>query len=275
MSTLDTPRHSAAWLGLREDADATARATDLLDPLRDQLPDMSPLVVCDLGAGTGAMGRWLARHLPGRQHWILWDRDPVLLRRAATTMVDTAADGAAVTVATRQADIAELTADDLTGAGLVTASALLDLLTRDQVDRIAAACVAASCPALLTLSVTGEVELTPPDPLDAELAATFNSHQRRRTGGHRLLGPDAVDAAERAFTRRDATVLARPSPWRLGPDQSALMRQWLRSWVAAACAQRPDLTGAASAYLERRLAAVDAGELRVVVGHQDLLAYRE
>ncbi len=46
-----------------------------------------------------------------------------------------AADGSPVTVQTREADITRLTAADLAGASLVTASALLDLLTVDEVER--------------------------------------------------------------------------------------------------------------------------------------------
>ena len=37
----------------------------------------------------------------------------------------------------------------------MTASALLDVLTREEIDTLAAACVGAGVPALLTLSVSG------------------------------------------------------------------------------------------------------------------------
>jgi SAM-dependent methyltransferase len=275
MSAGDTPRYSPAWLGLREAADAAARSPELLEPLRRRLAGVPRPVIHDLGCGTGSMGRWLAARLPGPQRWIMYDRDPELLDHAAANMVETAADGAPVTVDTRQRDITRLTAEDLTGADLVTASALLDLLTADEMDRLAAACAGAACPALLTLSVVGRVRLTPADPLDAEVAAAFDAHQRRSTGGRRLLGPDAVDAAVEAFGRLGATVLVRPSPWRLGADRAGLAAQWLRGWLAAACAQRPDLTAPGAAYLRRRLAAAEAGELGVVVGHSDLLAQYE
>jgi hypothetical protein len=273
MSAAGAPRYSPGWLALRESADAAARAPELLHPLRRHLTGGSRLVIRDLGCGTGAMGRWLAGRLPGPQHWVLHDRDPALLDRAAATMADTAADGSPVTVETRPGDITRLTAGDLTGTSLVTASALLDLLTREEVDGLVAACVGAACPALLTLSVVGRVEIAPADPLDAEITAAFNAHQRRSTGGRRLLGPDAVDAAAGAFTRHGATVLVRSAPWRLGADRAALTAEWLRGWVGAAREQRPDLADRAEAYLRRRLAAAVAGELRVVVHHRDLLAH--
>jgi hypothetical protein len=230
--TEQMPRVSSTWLGLRESTDAAARAAELVGLVRAHLAGASPnvrppghsaarrtdRVIHDLGCGTGSMGRWLAPQLPGRQHWILYDRDADLLEQAGAEMVDRAADGAPVTVETRQRDITRLTADDLDGAGLVTASALLDMLTVEEIERIAAACVGAGCPALLTISVVGRVDLTPAEPLDAQIAAAFNAHQRRTVGGRRLLGPDAVDATVDAFTRRGAATVLRPSPWRLGVD---------------------------------------------------------
>ncbi|MDQ0380976.1 methyltransferase domain-containing protein [Amycolatopsis thermophila] len=264
-----TTRCAPDWLALREPADAAARATALLAPLREHLtgrpdgpdpaqsgPHEPRLVIRDLGCGTGSMARWLAPRLPVPQHWVLHDSDPHLLARASVA-------GAGVTFQTLEGDLTGL---DLTGTSLLVTSALLDLLTPAEVDTLAAACAAAGCPALLTLSVAGRVELTPEDPLDAEVAAAFDDHQRR--GG--LLGPDAVAFATRAFERRGAIVHRAPSPWRLGRSEQALTGQWLRGWVAAAHQQDPRLP--ASDYTRRRLAALAAGELRVVVHHTDLLA---
>ena len=267
----DPPRYAPEWLELREGADAVARAPELLDPLRIRLanlPGRSGVVIHDLGCGTGSMGRWLAPRLDGAQHWILHDRDPYLLHFAAVASPRAAADGSRVTVETRRGDVARLTPDALVGASLVTASALLDVLTREEVDALVAACVGAGCPALLTLSVAGKVELTPADPMDAEIADAFNAHQRRDG----LLGPDAVTVTCEAFAAHGATVRVHPSAWRLGPDEAALTAEWLRGWIGAAVEERPELKERADQYLERRLAACAAGELSVLVHHSDLLA---
>ncbi|WP_223180101.1 SAM-dependent methyltransferase [Streptomyces griseicoloratus] len=266
------PRYAPEWLRLREGADARARARDPLGPLRARV-SMPPgradgLVVHDLGCGTGSMGRWLAPLLDGPQHWVLHDRDPYLLHFAAAASPRSAADGSRVTVETRRSDIAHLTPDSLAGASLVTASALLDVLTADEAGTLAAACAGAGCPALLTLSVTGRVELGPSHPLDGEITEAFNDHQRRSG----LLGPDAVAVVAEAFAGHGATVRTHPSPWRLGPGEAALTAQWLRGWVGAAVEQRPALRERADRYLTERLAACAAGELRVVVRHSDLLA---
>jgi SAM-dependent methyltransferase len=264
---------SPDWLRLREAADAAARATDLVEHVVQVLPDRRRTCIHDLGCGTGSMGRWLAPQLTGPQHWVGYDWDPDLLAQVATHTPGTASDGTVVTIETRQRDITRLQSSDLAGASLITASALLDVMTAAEVERFVTTCADAGCPVLLTLSVVGRVEVDPADPLDEAIAAAFNAHQRRTHEGRPLLGPDAVAVAVDTFTRLGAQVLVRPSVWRLGRDQAALAAQWLAGWVGAACEHRPDLADVAGAYLERRLAEASAGQLIVHVHHDDLLAW--
>jgi len=230
-------------------------------------------VIHDLGCGSGSMGRWLAPLLPGPQHWVLHDRDPDLLKVAAGHPPGPAADGAAVTVETRRSDIGGLDPEELAGASLITASALLDMLARDELAALVGLCVSAGCPALLTLSVVGRVGLTPADPMDDRLAAAFNAHQRRVAAQGRLLGPDAPAAATEEFARLGSEVLERPSPWHLGATNKGLAAEWLTGWLDAACEQQEELRAQASAYRSRRLAQAKAGQLSVTVGHADLLAF--
>jgi len=281
-------RVSPQWLALREPADAAARSAELAERVARRLP-AGRLVIHDLGGGSGAMGRWLAPRLPGPQHWVVHDRDPDLLALATAaagcvavavaggcvtvetrrsdiarlTSGDPAAGGS-VTVETRRSDIARLASGDLAGASLVTASALLDVLTAEELAAMLRAC--AGLPLLLALTVTGRVALRPADPLDQPIEAAFNAHQRRAG----RLGPDAVAAA--AAELRGAELHVRPSPWRLGAADAGLVAEWLDGWVAAACEQEPPLAAEAGAYRDRRLAQLAAGELAVTVEHADLLA---
>lgn len=233
---------SPEWLALREPADADARAVDLLDPVREWLAGVERPVIRDLGCGTGSMARWLAPRLDRPQHWVLYDQDRALLDHATASLI-TGDLAVPVTASAVQADVAGLTADDLAGADLVTTSALLDLLTADEVDGLAAACVGAGCPALLTLSVIGRVDLDPVDDLDFDLLAAFNAHQRRSTGGRRLLGPDAVEATAGAFGKLGVPVRVSPSPWRLGTAAGAAWTERRVDEVAARRAGRRRLSG--------------------------------
>jgi hypothetical protein len=256
---------SPRWLLLREPADAASRSAELAERLGRHLPAAGRLVIHDLGGGSGAMSRWLAPRLRGPQHWVVHDRDDLLLELAVATAPGPAVDGSAATVEAMRSDITRLAPGELAGASLITASALLDLLTADELARMLAAC--AGSPLLLALTVSGDVTLTPAEPLDALIGAAFNAHQRR--GG--LLGPDAVAAARAELHGTGAELAVRPSPWRLGAAHADLIAEWFCGWVAAACEQQPALDAEAGAYRERRLAQVAAGELAVTVGHADLL----
>jgi hypothetical protein len=261
-----------SWLALREPADVTARAGDLVDEIRDELPAGRPLVIYDLACGTGAMLRWLAPRLPGCQHWITYDLDADLLAVLDAAPGPVAADGSAVTTEIRRRDVTRLRSCDLAGAALITSSALLDLLTAEELRRLVCACASARCPVLITLTVTGAVQLWPPHPLDKAVAAAFNAHQRRTTGGSRLLGPDAADAACRAFAELGRDVETRASPWRLGPATRALTAAWFAGWLAAASKQDPRVAAETGGrYAPKRLADASAGRLRVFVHHRDLL----
>jgi hypothetical protein len=270
MSAAET-RVSRGWLALREPADAAARALELAERLGRESPVSGRWMIHDLGCGTGAMGRWLAPLLLGPQHWVLHDRDADLLEVAAADRPGLAADGAAVTVECKPSDISRLRPGDLTGATLITASALLDLLTAEELAELIAVCVGRRCPMLLTLSVVGHVDLTPADHLDARVAAAFDAHQRRMTERGRLLGPDAAQLAVEQLSRLGAVVVSRPSPWRLGASQADLAAEWFTGWVGAACEQDAGLADEAKPYIGRRLAQAARGELAVTVDHVDLL----
>jgi hypothetical protein len=235
------------WLELREPADAAARSGRLAERLARHLGE-GPLVIHDLGGGSGSMGRWLAPRLPQPQHWVVHDRDEELLALA----VEHPPPG--VTVEARCSDITRLAPEDLDGASVAVASALLDMLTADELARMLAAC--GGLPLLVAMTVTGRVAFEPADPLDAPLSAAFNEHQRRDG----RLGPDAVAAV-------GGDPIVRRTPWRL--THGELFELWFGGWVDAACEQAPEI--AAGGYRERRLAQAAAGELVATVDHADLL----
>ena len=269
--SVEAIRVSPEWLVLREPADAAARSAELAERLSRSLPDADLLVVHDLGGGSGAMGRWLAPRLPGPQHWVVHDRDADLLDLVVSDPPAAAADGAVVTVEARRSDITRPAPGDLADAGLVTASALLDLLTADELAGMLGACTAIGCPVLLALTVVGRVALIPGDPLDARVAAAFDAHQRRTTPAGRAAGPDAVPAVVEELRGTGAEVLVRASPWRLDAAHADLTAEWFCGWLAAACEQDPALAGDAGGYRDRRLAQAAAGKLAATVGHADLM----
>ncbi|MFH8251864.1 SAM-dependent methyltransferase [Microbacterium sp. B2969] len=260
---------SAEWLTLRETADARSRSRRLAHAAARILRE--PVVVHDLGSGTGSMMRWLAPYLPGPQTWVLHDWNPDLLEHAAAESAFDA-HGEPVDVDVSVEHVEHLRASDIEGATLVTASALLDVLTRDEVESIVQACVDAGAPALLSLSVIGRVRFEPADPGDHVFQEAFNDHQRRTAEDRTLLGPDAVTVVAESFRRAGWVVRVAGTAWRLGSSDAALAAEWLEGWVAAAVEQRPALLEWGQEYLQTRTRQLLSGDLRVVVHHADLLA---
>ncbi len=264
----------AAWLALREPADAAARSVALEEALARALAGRGGTLECvDLACGAGANLRRLAPRLPGPQRWRLVDADAALLAEAGRRCAGLrAADGAPVEVAYVQADLAAVDLDACcAGAALVTASALLDLVSAAWLDRLAAAIARGRPVALFALDYDGRRSCEPGDPDDALAHSAFDAHQRRDKGFGPALGPQAAAYAARALAARSFRVERARADWRLGPREAALQAELLRGWARAAAEAAPESRETFEAWLGRRLAQLDAGRSRLTVGHEDLL----
>ena len=160
---------------------------------------------------------------------------------------------------------------------LVTASALLDLVSADWLAGLLRVCVGSRSPLLLVLTYDGRLEISPAHPLDGTLLGLFNAHQRRDKGLGPALGPTAP---ERLADLADEWGFAREfgaSDWVLGPEDVALNTALIEGFAAAARDQAetgndaPALMLAIESWRETRLAQNAAGRLRLRVGHQDAL----
>lgn len=244
---------AASWLDLREPADHAARDPALLAAARTHLGDG---LAVDLGCGTGSTVRAFGT---GPARWRLVDRDPALLSLAVARH-----PGAG----TAEADLRDLPDLPLSGARLVTASALIDLVSRDWVEALADRLAALEAGLYAALNYDGFMAWTPDLPGDAEATEAFNRHQRGDKGFGAALGPDSGLYLAEAMARRGYDVRTAASPWRLGRDAAAL-REALTEGVGDA-AGAAGMRGAADWVQARRAAAVGAGSC--VVGHLDVLA---
>ncbi|BDZ52066.1 hypothetical protein GCM10025867_43070 [Frondihabitans sucicola] len=203
---------------------------------------------------------------------MLHDWNDALTRLALEGDPPTGRDGHPVSLRSSTGSLADIGADDLAGAGLVTASALLDVLTFDEVSAIVRACVEVGTPALFGLSVTGRIELDPPDARDRVIEAAFNAHQQRSEQGRGLLGPTGASVARNLFETAGWQVASADTFWRLGPREPELLDEWFTGWVGAAVEQDPALRADRASYVARRELQASRGELFAVVHHLDVLA---
>jgi SAM-dependent methyltransferase len=280
------------WLALREPADAAARSERLLQAVAARFTLETNLTVLDVGAGTGANARYLAERLHPQQQWLLVDHDPTLLIEASQRLRgwgearglgvsrDEGAwrvegEGLAVTFTTRLADLADLSAvpELFLDRRLVTASALLDLVSARWLESLASECRVAGAAGLFTLTYDGRFHCLPEEPGDDDIRALVNEHQHGDKGFGPALGPSACTVAAECFGALGYAVDREASDWHLEPDAAELQRQVIEGWARAAVQVAPDRAAFIRDWTDRRLAHVLEGHSRLVVGHEDLAVW--
>ena len=280
------------WLRVREPADVAARSEVLTRAIADAIVPGEPLCLLDLGTGTGSNIRYLAERLRGPQRWLAVDRSPFLLAAlperitswAGASGYEAWTDGRRCIVRgahfecdieTQERDVGTL--DDhriFAGRHIVTASALLDLVSASWLLALAAHCRVEGALALFAITYNGRFACTPSDAEDEMVRDLMNRHQKTYKGlGGRAEGPDAGAVAEQCFLQEGYRVRREPSDWRLGPADCDVQRLLIEGWAEAATEVAPDRAPAIARWRTRRLAHVEAGRSRVVVGHDDLAAW--
>jgi hypothetical protein len=283
---------SAEGRELREPFDAAARAARLVTDLKLHVAagtKEAPLHVVDLGAGAGSNLRYLAPMLGGVQRWRLVDHDSLLLDAAlAATHAWAAARGAE---ARRNGSRLEIRAADfecdveceragledlalgLPAGGLVTAAALLDLVSHDWLEALARRCRAARAAVLLALTYDGRTTAKPAEPEDPVVLAMFNRHQLFDKGFGPALGMRAAGAAETAFEAHGYELRIATSDWVIEPQDQGLQLALLDGWLGAALEIAPESRLALTSWHQRRRAHVLAGRSELRVGHIDLAGW--
>lgn len=259
---------SADWLTLREPYDLNARNPTVIDAVAAALEPLSPVRIVDLACGTGSTMRALSPFLPARQSWKLIDNDLSLLARAAVT--PRAKQVAATTIPLDLNRDLEAALDG--PIDLVATSALLDLVSEPWLDRLVVEIAARSIPFYAALSYDGRTKFTPPDPLDATIAAAVNLHQRTDKGFGSALGPAAATFAISRFEALGYSVARGSSDWDMGPDDFDIQAELLDGWTSAAHEVGAVLLADTTAWLTRRRGALAAGLASLSVGHVDFFA---
>lgn len=252
---------SETWLALRAGYDTTARSPVLERELARWAAARTAaagraLSVVDLGAGTGNNQRHLAPRLPVEQSWTLVDADPALLE---------AARRADPSVAVRGVDLAaDLEAAIPETTDLVTASALIDLVSAGWLERLLARVDAVGAALLVVLTYDGRTAWQPPDPVDGRVVELVNRHQRTDKGFGPALGPDAGPALARLAGAR---VSQATSDWVIAPNDAPMRSALVEGWTAAAIEISPGEATEIDAWRSRSL----GRQARLTVGHLDQL----
>ena len=270
---------TAAWLALREPVDHAARSAALTRDLLGALPP-GELRILDLACGTGSNLRYLRGQIvflntainAERQEtrsdpdWLLVDHDPSLL-----ALVPSAANVGVV-----EQDLRSLDTSLFDRRSLVTASALLDLVSESWLRTLVGRCRAQGAALLFALTYDGRITFEPIEPEDALVRDCVNRHQRTDKGFGPALGPSAVARAVDLFRAAGYVVRTASSDWVLmrtsAPD--ALQRELIDGWADAARTIAPDQLSSIDEWRRKRRNHVASGRSILVVGHHDLAAVR-
>ncbi|HEY6457467.1 MAG TPA: hypothetical protein VIY90_19490 [Steroidobacteraceae bacterium] len=284
---------STHWLALREPLDASSRAARLVGLLREALGDRpsqhARAEIIDLGAGTGANLRYAAPLLAGAQDWLLVERDPLLLAAtrqqirawSRSTQCHFTASGAQLAVQGERFEcrVRSLALDlavqldrlPLHRGVLLTASALLDLVSEPWLRMLMRRAAAVGAAVWFTLTYDGRIDCDPVEAEDQAVRELVNQHQRSDKGFGLALGPGAASTAAEILGEHGYRVHCAPSDWCLGADHAALQYALVEGWFEAACEIAPTRTGMLRAWRKLRRAHIDDGRSSLRVGHVDMV----
>ena len=286
---------SDEWLCLREPLDVASRSAELAAIVAQAVRPIEsrdlPIHVVDLGAGTGANLRYLAPLLGGFQDWLLAEGDPLLLDALGDRMriwADSSGarvfegEGGLIVRATRfechircvAIDLrTELDRVVLPKRCLLTASALLDLVSEDWLARLAQRSTNAGASVWFTLSYDGRIDCDPAEPEDGDVRELFNRHQLGNKGFGPALGPSASRRAAEIFEDCGYRTRSEASDWRVKCAHQGLQRALLEDWFDAASEIDPDRVSQLQKWRERRLVHIESGRSELIVGHADMIAW--
>jgi SAM-dependent methyltransferase len=271
---------AADWLSLREPVDHAARSEHLAGLLVQHLEAFDAINIVDLGAGQGSNLRWLAPRLPIPQRWLLIDHDPGLLELALGRSQKNP-PAKELSVDGRTADLADTRFQLLDGFDLVTASALLDLVSTDWLKHLAQACRSRSSAAYFALTVNGFWRIIDAkgnnitEDNDILVRDAFNRHQRRDKGMGAALGPMAAEAMPAIFSAEGYAVEARASDWVLPAGHAWTLKlgpALMTGWREAALEDNPSASSRIEGWFTQRMQQLNKGHLGIEVGHVDFLA---
>ena len=264
---------SAEWLALREPIDAAARSAFITSRLSELVRTYgaSPRFF-DLGCGTGANARYLCPRIPGPQEWVLLDSDQRHLQRAAELLAGYRRAGVSFEMRCLDLD-GGLDALLFQAGAVVSASALLDLVSGDWLGRLLQRSCASNAIVLFALSYDGRLVFEPGEPDDELIRALVNRHQATDKGFGPALGPSAATFVCARLEALRYQVLSSRSDWVLDRTHARVQESLLRGWAQAATEIAPGERGRCERWLSTRLGYLDRGQSAMRVGHQDVIGW--
>jgi SAM-dependent methyltransferase len=279
---------SVKWLNTRYPFDVAARNSEVEKAALMALPPDRDLRLLDLGAGTGNSCRYFIPKLPQNQEWLLVELNPDLIEAAKQQLVEFAkAEGykrlpsddglkfkGKKTIHIRFLQHSFLHLNDvldLSGFDLVTAGAVIDLLSTDMLEQLVQQFIGHVAPFLATINFVGLLFDQATD-RDRQYAALYMQHMQRERPFGRALGAHCIPFLESWLLIRDIPFLSGASDWMIRPEDTAMhafqldfMEEAITEMLAC-----PEAGEKLQEWLAQKRAASKAGQLSFRVQHFDI-----
>ena len=225
--------------------------------------------------------------MPQSPQWLLIDADSQLLATAQrlNQLVELSSDRLDPERAQRRRNVPNFLRADLTDErswprfnpdDLITASALIDLVSRQWLIGLIERCRQAGAALHLALTYDGRSRWLPGHPLDSTVQRAFDQDQQTDKGFGLALGPAGFSTAIELLKQAGFCVWSASSDWRLDSRHRGA-RRLIEPLIAnharlAARGESEFLAGNVAHWAAQRRRQVACGRLRVSIGHQDIVA---
>ncbi len=257
------------WLQQRFLFDNRARDHALLQQALQLLHNKPAARVVDLGAGTGNNALFLAPRLPRGCELTVVEQHDYLLQACQQRFSN--AHESNLTTRFVQQDLHQWLSET-TRVDLICNSALLDLMTEQELSTLLHRLQALEAPMYSTLNYQG-VRFLPGDEADAGYIKLFERHMSRKLDRGQPLGARTLERLQSLCKQIGLTVKSAPSSWEITALDSGFMQMNLTFYQRGieALLTEPDDKAALYQWLVEKQSRIEDGTLTLRVLHQDVL----
>lgn len=277
------------WLEERYRLDAGARNKHVERAVLEAFQGFPPLYVLDVGSGLGANARYYSCLFSSNQEWILVEKSEVLSLRAIPSlrfwaeankwMTEELSEGLQVWMSEKEVRIKSIKASffdsseivDLFRINLVTANAVMDLVSEDQFVTFAENLISNRIPLLATMNYES-MYFEPEDEEDVEFIALYERHMKRSQEFGSAMGPDSTRRIIDFSVKRGCPVIYGKSTWNIDYGDLKMM-QFLFRFINQALSENICSNGERvrmEAWFRRKRQQVKNQKLKMVVEHSDI-----
>jgi hypothetical protein len=279
------------WLEERYRLDAEARNKRVEHAVLEAFQRFPTLCVLDVGSGLGANARYYSRLFSSNQEWILVEKSKILSLRAISSlrfwaeanewMTEELSEGLQIWLPEKEVRIKSINASffhlseivDLSRINLVTANAVMDLISEDQFVTFAENLISYRIPLLATMNYES-MYFEPEEEEDVEFIALYERHMKRSQEFGSALGPDSTRQIIDFSVKRGFPVIHGQSTWKIEYGDLKMMR-FLFRFIHQALSENIRSKGERirmEAWFRRKWQQVKSHKLKMVVEHSDIFA---